>query len=75
MNDKLEEIKKAFAERLGVKEVDESKTMRELGLDSLAVVELCLDLEDRYNIHFETEELSSINTVKDLYDAISKKLN
>ncbi|HBS02387.1 MAG TPA: hypothetical protein DEA63_00725 [Firmicutes bacterium] len=49
--------------------------MKDLGLDSLDVVEMCLTLEDRYGIQFETEELSSIKTVSDLYSSIESKLS
>lgn len=73
-NDIMQEIKKSFADRLNVREVDESKSLKDLGLDSLDVVEMCLTLEDRYGIQFETEELSSIKTVADLYGSIEKKL-
>ncbi len=70
----MSEIKKSFANRLNVKVVDEAKSLKDLGLDSLDVVEMCLTLEDRYGIQFETEELSSIKTVSDLYSSIESKL-
>ena len=71
----MSEIKQSFAERLNVLHVDETKSLKDLGLDSLDVVEMCLTLEDKYGIQFETEELSSIKTVADLYASIEKKLN
>ena len=37
---KMEQFREMFAERLGVKNVDESKSLRDLGLDSLDVVEI-----------------------------------
>ena len=70
----MSEIKKSFAERLNVRSVDETKSLKDLGLDSLDVVEMCLTLEDRYGIQFETSELSSIKTVSDLYGSIEAKL-
>lgn len=74
MNEKLEEIKRLFAEKLGVSTVNESKSLKDLGLDSLDVVEYCLDLEDRYGIQFETEELDPSKTVGDLFALIASKL-
>ena len=71
---KMEQFREMFAERLGMKNVDESKSLRELGLDSLDVVEMCLDLEDRFGVSFETEELSSFKTVHDLFVAVETKL-
>ncbi len=71
----MSEIKQSFAERLNVLRVDETKSLKDLGLDSLDVVEMCLTLEDKYGIQFETDELSSIKTVADLYSSIEKKLD
>lgn len=69
----IDEIRKSFAERIHKDHIDDNMTLKELGLDSLDVVELCLDLEDRYHIQFETDELSSFKTVGDLFAAIEKK--
>lgn len=71
----MSEIKQSFAERLNVLHVDETKSLKDLGLDSLDVVEMCLTLEDKYGIQFDTDELSSIKTVADLYSSIEKKLD
>jgi acyl carrier protein len=71
----MDEIKASFATRLNVRSVDETKSLKDLGLDSLDVVEMCLTLEDKYGIEFETDELSSIKTVADLYSSIEKKLD
>jgi len=73
-NTRMDEIKKMFAERIGNQKIDESKSLKDLGLDSLDVVEMCLDLEDRFGIQFETEELSSFKTIGDLFSSIEKKL-
>jgi len=72
---KMEQFREMFADRLGMKNVDESKSLRDLGLDSLDVVEMCLDLEDRFGVSFETEELSSFKTVADLFRSVEAKLN
>ena len=72
--DKMEEFKKMFATRLGVKQVDESKTLKELGLDSLDTAEMCLELEDRFGIALDVDELMKIKTVADLYAAVAVKL-
>ena len=70
----LDEIRKQFCEKLHLDSIDESKPMKDLGLDSLDVVEMCLDLEDKYGFQFTTEELASFKTVGDLFDLIDKKL-
>ena len=71
---KMDQFREMFAERLGVKNVDETKSLRDLGLDSLDVVEMCLELEDRFGVSFETEELSAFKTVSDLFRSVEAKL-
>ena len=71
---KITEIKKMFMERLDLKELDEKVALSDLGLDSLDVVDMCLDVEDQFGIHFETEELTKFKTVKDVFDSIEAKL-
>lgn len=73
-NQKMEEIKAMFAERMNLEEVKETQSLKDLGLDSLDVVEMCLDLEEKYGIQFTTEELTSFKTVGDLFASIEKKL-
>jgi acyl carrier protein len=73
-NEKMDEIRKGFAERLKLAKIDDNQSLKDLGLDSLDVVEMCLDLEDKYQIQFTTEELSSFKTVGDLLSSIEKKL-
>ena len=73
-NQKMEEIKTMFAERMNLEEVKETQSLKDLGLDSLDVVEMCLDLEEKYGIQFTTEELTSFKTVGDLFASIEKKL-
>lgn len=70
----VEEIRKQFCEKLHVESIDDNKPMKDLGLDSLDVVELCLSLEDKYGFQFTTEELESFKTAGDLFNLIGKKL-
>jgi acyl carrier protein len=51
-----------------------AKSLKDFGLDSLDVVEMCLDLEDKYGIEFSPEELAEFKTVGDLLASIEKKL-
>ena len=60
---------------MNLKQLDETKSLKDLGLDSLDVVEMCLELEEKFDIQFETEELSNFKTIGDLFASIEKKLN
>lgn len=68
------DVKNEMAEKLNMHPLDESRELKSLGLDSLDVVELCLDLEDKYEVNFSTDELASFVTIGDMLKAIEKKL-
>jgi acyl carrier protein len=74
-NAQMDEIRKDFCNRIHVDHVDDNQALKELGLDSLDIVEMCLALEDNYHIQFETEELAEFKTVGDLLSSIEKKLD
>lgn len=71
---KFEEAKKMLQERLKLETLDENLPLKDLGLDSLDVVEMCLDFEDKFGIQFETEELSSLKTIGDLLIGLQEKI-
>ena len=72
--DQMIEISTFFCERMKVQTIDEAESLKDFGLDSLDVVEMCLDLEDKYGIEFSPEELAEFKTVGDLLASIEKKL-
>lgn len=71
---KLEEIKSMFAEKVKVDNIDPNMELKALGLDSLDLVELIMDIEDKYGVEFTNEELMSFKTVEDVLKSIEKKL-
>ena len=71
---KLEEIKKMFADKVKVDNVDPNMELKALGLDSLDLVELIMDIADKYGVEVSNEELMSFKTVEDVLKSIEKKL-
>ena len=69
---KLEEIKNMFAEK--VNNINPNMELKALGLDSLDLVELIMDIEEKYGVEFSNEELMSFKTVEDVLKSIEKKL-
>ncbi len=67
-----EQIKAKLAEACHKDSIDPNANFKELGLDSLDVVELLLQLEEQYDIHFDDVDMSGIVTVQDLIDTIEK---
>ncbi len=55
------------------KEVTLDSDIKSLGLDSLDIVDLLMDLEDKYGVEFENEEMTSLTTVNDVVKAIELK--
>ena len=55
-------------------EITPNSTFESLGIDSLDVVELIMDLESELNVELEMED-QRINTLQELADFIESKLN
>ncbi len=55
------------------KEVTPESSLKDLGIDSLDLVELVLDAETEYGVTFSNEELTSFKTVKNVMDALDNK--
>ena len=69
----LEKIQKICAEQLGVNPNEvtpETHFERDLGADSLEVVELIMNIEDDFEIVFEDLAAIEIETVQDVLDYI-----
>lgn len=72
----LNKIKNVFAEVAAVN--PESVTLEaslkdDLGIDSLAAVELCLELETEFDIEIGDDELNKLQTVQDIVNLVEAK--
>lgn len=68
MSDIVSQVKEIIVEQLDVKleDVEEAKTFTEdLGADSLAIVELVLALEEKFEVKIPDDEVDKIKTVGD----------
>ncbi len=71
-----ERVTEIIAEKLGVekaKVVPEASFIEDLGADSLANVELVMDLEDQFEIEISDEESQKILTVADAIAFVEEK--
>ena len=74
----FEQVCKMLAEQLGIDASaikPESEVVKDLGADSLDVVELLMTLEDEYNITLPEEDVEGIKTVQDIVDMMNKLKN
>ena len=65
-----------MAEQLGIEKDSitlESEIIKDLGADSLDVVEMLLDLEKEYGIEISDESAAELKTVGDIVNLIEKK--
>lgn len=71
----LENIRKMLSDQLGVA-ADSiqpgSDIVKDLGADSLDVVELLMALEDEYGVTIPEDEVAEIKTVQDIMDVLEK---
>lgn len=69
----FDKIKAALADKLNGKELTMDSSFRDLGIDSLDLVDLVFTLEDEIGATFTDDELMSIKTVRDLLNLIDQK--
>ena len=72
--DYFDKIKEALSDKLNGKELTLDSSFRDLGIDSLDLVDLVFALEEEIGTEFKDEELLSIKTVKDLLNLIDELL-
>lgn len=72
----FEQVKDALVESLNIDREEiklESNLKDDLGIDSLAAVELSLDLETEFDVEISDEELAALVTVADIVKLIESK--
>lgn len=69
----FETIKERLESKLNGKELTLDSSFRDLGIDSLDLVDMVFELEGELDIEFEDDELLEIKTVKNLLDLIEAK--
>lgn len=72
----LEEIKAVLEEAINVDPdnvVPEARLKEDLEIDSLSAVELSLELETKFDITIDDEELANLVTVQDIIDIVNAK--
>ncbi len=72
----LEKVSKVLVDAINVDESlikPEASLKDDLGIDSLAAVELAMELESEFGIRIEDEELEGLKTVQDILDVLRAK--
>lgn len=65
-----DEVFKMISSRTS-KSFDLNTNIRDLGLDSLDLVEMVIEFQEKYGIEIPTEKMSQIKTIQDLLDVLN----
>ncbi len=72
------DIKKTVSDilstRVDVSSLKEDDELSALGLDSLDLVEVMLQIEEELNVEFSSDEIEELKTLKDVLNLIETKL-
>jgi acyl carrier protein len=78
MTDNLTRLQTIVGQQLGVDPIKvkpESDFVKELGADSLDVVELVMAIEDEFELDIQDQEVSKVKKVQDVLDYIENTCN
>jgi len=74
----FEDLKRILVDRVGLGEADvrndPNATFDEMGLDSLAFVEIQLAMEQEYSFTIAEEDAAQIHTVQEAIDYVNRRL-
>lgn len=69
-----ETVKKIISERVNADELKEDAPLSSLGMDSLDLVEVSIEIEEAFGIEFTSEEIAALTTLQSMLDLIAAKL-
>lgn len=69
-----ETVIKILSSRVDIAKLNEHDPLTALGLDSLDLVEIMLEIEEAVGVEFEGEEIAKLKTLGDVLKAIEEKL-
>ena len=69
----LELVKEILKPKVEPDKITLSATMKDIGIDSLDLVEVVLEVEEKLGVSFEDDELLSLKTIQNVVDLIDQK--
>lgn len=70
----LARIEQIFTDLLKIDKIEPSMELKSLGLDSLDLVEVMMQIEEEFGIEFSNDEMLGFTTVADVVSDLEKKL-
>ncbi len=74
MEKELKKIEQVFKDMLNITTIEPEMELKGLGLDSLDLVEVMMELEEEFGIEFTNEEMLGFDTIADVTNNIKAKL-
>ena len=71
--DKIEKIKEILAKKINVDNLGADDDLSKLGLDSLDLVEIVMDVEEVFGVQFEMDEIKNFRTINDVVKSLESK--
>lgn len=68
-----EEVRNIVSNKTSVENLTGEIRLSSLGLDSLDLVEITLEIEDVFHINFTSGEIADLKTINDVIDLIARK--
>ncbi|GAA3815123.1 acyl carrier protein [Streptomyces phyllanthi] len=60
------------SQALAGRDIEQSETLSDLGIDSLEQLSLVVDVENCFDVSIDDEELAEVRTVKDLAELVDR---
>lgn len=67
-------VSEVLAKRTDISSLNEDNKLSDLGLDSLDLVEVMLEIEEVLGVEFDSEEIQEVSTLGDVLKLIETKL-
>ena len=67
-------VSEILAKRIDISSLKETDSLKEIGLDSLDLVEVMLEIEDALGIEFDSEEIGGLSTLQSVLELINSKI-
>ena len=67
-------VSEILSKRVDISGLKEEDSLKEIGLDSLDLVEVMLEIEDALGIEFDSEEIAGLSNLKSVLDLINTKI-
>ena len=67
-------VSEILEKRVDISNLKETDSLKNIGLDSLDLVEVMLEIEDALGVEFDSDEIAELSTLQSVLDLINTKI-